>query len=193
VPPLTHDQILTVVKTRSCLSWGVLPDERTGLSCNTSQSLSVLAIHTQVHLHFEIFLNICFKFIPHSLFLLILCTSWLNILFVPPIKHTASQIRRSAVNDAHEKSRCFSQNQTNPINTLWAQCRVIERQSKGTKNYKSTEEVTQPRPTTTKAYPKVSGLSRYRNKQQQQQQQQTLVQKQHKGIWWQNSLDWLTK
>jgi len=24
-------------------------------------------------------------------------------------------------------------------------------------------------------------------------QQQTLVEKQHKGLWWQNSLDWLTK
>jgi len=32
-------------------------------------------------------------------------------------------------------------------------------------------------------YPKVSGLSR--NKQ-------TLVEKQHKGLWHQNSLDWLT-
>jgi len=26
---------------RFCLSWGVLSDERTGLSCNSSQSLSV--------------------------------------------------------------------------------------------------------------------------------------------------------
>jgi hypothetical protein len=34
----------------------------------------------------------------------------------------------------------------------------------------------------------------WRNKQQQQQQQQqTLVEKQHKGLWRQNSLDWLTK
>jgi endonuclease YncB( thermonuclease family) len=41
----------------------------------------------------------------------------------------------------------------------------------------------------TKAYAKVSGLSRKRNKQQQQQQQQqTLVEKQHKGLWRQNSL-----
>jgi hypothetical protein len=30
-----------------------------------------------------------------------------------------------------------------------------------------------------------------RNKQQQQQQ--TLIQKQHKGLWRQNSLDWLIK
>jgi hypothetical protein len=38
-------------------------------------------------------------------------------------------------------------------------------------------------------YPKVSGLSRQRNKQQQQQQQKTLVEKQHKGLWQQNSLE----
>jgi endonuclease YncB( thermonuclease family) len=44
-------------------------------------------------------------------------------------------------------------------------------------------------------YPKVSRLSPLRNKQQQQQQQQqqTLIQKQHKGLWRQNSLDWLIK
>jgi hypothetical protein len=35
-----------------------------------------------------------------------------------------------------------------------------------------------------KVYPKVSGLS-----QQQNKQQQTLVEKQHKGLWQQNSLD----
>jgi hypothetical protein len=36
-------------------------------------------------------------------------------------------------------------------------------------------------------YPKVSGLSPQGN--QQQQQQQTLFEKQHKGLWRQNSLD----
>jgi hypothetical protein len=41
-----------------------------------------------------------------------------------------------------------------------------------------------------RVYPKVSGLSQWQNKQQQQQQQQqTLIEKQHKGLWWQNSLD----
>jgi hypothetical protein len=38
----------------------------------------------------------------------------------------------------------------------------------------------------TEVYPKVSGLSRKRNKQQQQQ---TLVEKQRKGLWRQNSLN----
>jgi len=38
------------------------------------------------------------------------------------------------------------------------------------------------------AYPKVSGLSRQRNKQQQ-----TLVEKQTKGLWRQHSLYWLIK
>jgi hypothetical protein len=42
----------------------------------------------------------------------------------------------------------------------------------------------------TMVYPKVSGLSQQRNKQQQQQ---TLVEKQHKGLWRQNSLELLTK
>jgi hypothetical protein len=37
-----------------------------------------------------------------------------------------------------------------------------------------------------RVYPKVSGLSRQRNKQQQQQ---TLVEKQHKELWRQNPLD----
>jgi len=37
-------------------------------------------------------------------------------------------------------------------------------------------------------YLKVSGLSSYWNKQQQ-----TLMKKQHKGLWRQNSLYWLTK
>jgi hypothetical protein len=37
-------------------------------------------------------------------------------------------------------------------------------------------------------YPKVSGLS-HKEKQQQQQQQSTIVEKQHKGLWRQNSLD----
>jgi hypothetical protein len=45
----------------------------------------------------------------------------------------------------------------------------------------------------TKVYPKVSGLSQQRKQQQQQQQQrqqqQTLVEKRHKGLWRQNSLD----
>jgi hypothetical protein len=39
-----------------------------------------------------------------------------------------------------------------------------------------------------RVYPKVSGLSRLRNKEQQ-----TLVEKQHKGLWRQNSLERLTK
>jgi hypothetical protein len=51
-PSGTRDQILAVVKTVAVLSWGVLPDDRTGLSCNRSQSLSVLAIHTYVHFVF---------------------------------------------------------------------------------------------------------------------------------------------
>jgi hypothetical protein len=38
-------------------------------------------------------------------------------------------------------------------------------------------------------YPKVPGLSHKENKQQQKQQQQTLVGKQHKGLWRQNSLE----
>jgi len=40
----------------------------------------------------------------------------------------------------------------------------------------------------TRVYPKVSGLSRWQNKQQQKP-----VEKQRKGLWRQNSLDWLTK
>jgi hypothetical protein len=43
----------------------------------------------------------------------------------------------------------------------------------------------------TRVYPKVFGLSRWRNKQEQQQQ--TLIEKQNKGLWRQSSLDWLTK
>jgi hypothetical protein len=39
-----------------------------------------------------------------------------------------------------------------------------------------------------RVHPKVSGLSQQRNKQQQQQKQ-TLIEKQHKGLWRQNSLD----
>jgi hypothetical protein len=35
----TRDQILIVVKTAAVLSWGVLPVERTDLSCDRSQSL----------------------------------------------------------------------------------------------------------------------------------------------------------
>jgi hypothetical protein len=42
----------------------------------------------------------------------------------------------------------------------------------------------------TRVYPKVSGLGRDQNIRLQQQ---TLVEKQHKGLWRQNSLDWLTK
>jgi len=39
----TYEQILAVVKTLAVLlSWGVFPDGSTGLSCNRSQSLSVL-------------------------------------------------------------------------------------------------------------------------------------------------------
>jgi len=36
----------------------------------------------------------------------------------------------------------------------------------------------------TRVYPKVSGLSQLQNKQQQ-----TLIEKHHKGLWWQNLLD----
>jgi len=40
----THDQILAVVKTVAiCLFWGVLPVERTGLSCDRSHTLFVLS------------------------------------------------------------------------------------------------------------------------------------------------------
>jgi len=39
-------------------------------------------------------------------------------------------------------------------------------------------------------YPKVSGLS---HDEINKQQQQTLVEKQRKVLWRQNSLDWLTK
>jgi hypothetical protein len=45
-PSGTYDQILAVVKTVALLlSWGCLPDGRTGLSCNRSQSLSVLRLY----------------------------------------------------------------------------------------------------------------------------------------------------
>jgi hypothetical protein len=45
----THDQILAVVKTVVVLLlWGVFPGGRTGLSCNRSQSLSVLVINGKV-------------------------------------------------------------------------------------------------------------------------------------------------
>jgi hypothetical protein len=49
-PSGIHDQILGVVKKLQLyLSWGVvLPDERTGLSCNRSHSLSVLVRYTCV-------------------------------------------------------------------------------------------------------------------------------------------------
>jgi hypothetical protein len=53
-------------------------------------------------------------------------------------------------------------------------------------------EATRPFRRITRVYPEVSGLSRERRKQQQQQQQ-TLVEKQRKGLWQQNSLDWFTK
>jgi hypothetical protein len=49
--------------------------------------------------------------------------------------------------------------------------------------YRRTRNIVIP----TRVCPKVSGLSRQRNKQQ------TLVEKQHKGLWRQNSLDGLTK
>jgi hypothetical protein len=48
-PPGNHDHIVAVVKTFVALLSGTSLIDRTGLSCNRSQSLSVLAINTYVH------------------------------------------------------------------------------------------------------------------------------------------------
>jgi hypothetical protein len=51
-PSGTHDRVLAVVKTAGVLSWGVFPDGRTGLSCNRSQSLTMLVIYVYIFLSF---------------------------------------------------------------------------------------------------------------------------------------------
>jgi len=59
-PSGTHDQILAVVKTvEVLLSWGVLPDGRTGLTYNRSQSLSVTVIYM-----YAFILHVFFMFCP---------------------------------------------------------------------------------------------------------------------------------
>jgi hypothetical protein len=45
----------------------------------------------------------------------------------------------------------------------------------------------------TKLYPKVSGLSRNKINNKHNNKKKTLAEKQNKGLWWQNSLEWLTK
>jgi len=55
-PSETHDQISAVVKAAAVLlSWGMLTDERMGLSCDRSQSLSVLVTHIYILQGFFVF------------------------------------------------------------------------------------------------------------------------------------------
>jgi hypothetical protein len=67
-PPGTYDQIVTVVKTVAVLPWVSLPDGKAGLSCNKSQSLSVLVIY--VCLYFTRFLRVVFSLVFFGIIIL---------------------------------------------------------------------------------------------------------------------------
>jgi hypothetical protein len=54
-PSGSHGQILAAVKTAAVLlPWGVFTDGRTGLSCNRSQSLSVLVIYICTFIFYKV-------------------------------------------------------------------------------------------------------------------------------------------
>jgi len=65
----THDHMLVVVRTVAVFSWSVLPVERTGLSCNRSQFLS---LSINIYLFWVVFIYLFFY-----LFICVSCTECL--------------------------------------------------------------------------------------------------------------------